>query len=154
MTYLNAVKAVGTTDADKVMEQLRKTKVDDMYTSDGIIRADGLLQHSMYVMQVKTPAESKGPWDYYKLVKTMSGEEAYGSLANSTCPAGQEIAGSRAVPRRADRKRHAASAARQERSILRATGPFQGLKLSFLQLGRKRRRPEAGAERMANIDII
>ena len=86
MTYLNAVKAVGTTDPDKVMDQLRKTKVDDMFTSDGIIRPDGLLQHSMFVMQVKTPAESKGPWDYYKLVKTMSGEEAYGSLANSTCP--------------------------------------------------------------------
>jgi branched-chain amino acid transport system substrate-binding protein len=86
MTYLNAVKAVGATDADKVMDELRKTKVDDMFTSDGVIRPDGLLQHSMYVMQVKTPAESKGPWDYYKLVKTMSGEEAYGSLANSTCP--------------------------------------------------------------------
>jgi branched-chain amino acid transport system substrate-binding protein len=57
-----------------------------MFTSDGIIRPDGLLQHSMFVMQVKTPAESKGPWDYYKLVRTMSGEEAYGSLANSTCP--------------------------------------------------------------------
>jgi branched-chain amino acid transport system substrate-binding protein len=40
----------------------------------------------MHVMQVKTPAESKGPWDYYKLVKTMSGEEAYGSLSDSTCP--------------------------------------------------------------------
>ena len=86
MTYLNAVKAVASTDADKVMDQLRKTKVDDMYTSDGIIRPDGLMQHSMYVMQVKTPAESKGPWDYYKLVRTMSGEEAFGSLANSTCP--------------------------------------------------------------------
>src|SRR5215469_16873903 len=77
LTYLNAVKAVGTTDADKVMDQLRNTKVDDMFTSDGIIRPDGLLQHSMFVMQVKTPAESKGPWDYYKLVRTMSGEEAY-----------------------------------------------------------------------------
>jgi branched-chain amino acid transport system substrate-binding protein len=86
LTYLNAVKAVGATDADKVMDQLRKTKVDDMFTSDGVIRPDGLLQHSMYVMQVKTPAESKGPWDYYKLVKTMSGEEAYGPLADSTCP--------------------------------------------------------------------
>jgi branched-chain amino acid transport system substrate-binding protein len=86
LTYLNAVKAAGTTDADKVMEELHKTKVDDMYTSDGIIRPDGLLQHSMYVMQVKTPAESKAPWDYYKLVKTMAGEEAYGSLADSTCP--------------------------------------------------------------------
>src|SRR5271167_1241303 len=86
MTYLNAVKAAGSTDADKVMDELRKTKVDDMFTSDGIIRPDGLLQHSMFVMQVKTPAESKGPWDHYKLVKTMSGEEAYGSLADSTCP--------------------------------------------------------------------
>ena len=86
MTYLNAVKAVGTTDVDKVMDELRKTKVDDMYTSDGVIRPDGLMQHSMYVMQVKTPAESKGPWDHYKLLKTMSGEEAYGSLADSTCP--------------------------------------------------------------------
>jgi branched-chain amino acid transport system substrate-binding protein len=86
MTYLNAVKAVGSTDADKVMDQLHKTKVDDMFTSDGIIRPDGLLQHSMYVMQVKTPAESKGPWDYYNLIRTMSGEEAYGSLADSTCP--------------------------------------------------------------------
>jgi branched-chain amino acid transport system substrate-binding protein len=86
LTYLNAVKAVGSTDPDKVMEQLHKTKVDDMYTADGIIRPDGLLQHSMYIMQVKTPGESKGAWDYYKLVKTMSGEEAYGSLADSTCP--------------------------------------------------------------------
>jgi branched-chain amino acid transport system substrate-binding protein len=85
-TYLNAVKAVGTTDADKVMAQLRNAKVDDMYTSDGIIRPDGLMQHSMFVMQVKTPAESKGPWDYYKLVSTMSGEQAYGSLADSACP--------------------------------------------------------------------
>ena len=59
-TYLNAVKAVGTTDADKVMDQLRKTKVDDMFTSDGIIRPDGLLQHSMFVMQVKTPRNRRG----------------------------------------------------------------------------------------------
>jgi branched-chain amino acid transport system substrate-binding protein len=86
LTYLDAVKAVGSTDADKVMDELRKTKVDDMFTSDGIIRPDGLMQHSMYVMQVKTPAESKGPWDYYKLVKTMPGEAAFGSLADSACP--------------------------------------------------------------------
>ena len=68
------------------MDELRKTKVDDMFTSDGIIRPDGLMQHSMFVMQVKTPTESKGPWDYYKLVRTMSGEEAFGSLADSACP--------------------------------------------------------------------
>ena len=86
LTYLNAVKAAGTTDSDKVMAELHKAKIDDMFTSDGFIRPDGLMQHSMYVFQVKTPAESKGPWDYYKLVEKMSGEDAFGKLADSACP--------------------------------------------------------------------
>ena len=86
LTYLNAVKAVGSTDPDKVMAELRKTKIDDMFTDNGKIRADGLMEHDMYVMQVKKPEESKYPWDYYRLVQTMSGEEAYGKLADSTCP--------------------------------------------------------------------
>jgi branched-chain amino acid transport system substrate-binding protein len=68
------------------MEQLRKTKIDDMFTDDGTIRADGLMVHAMYVMQVKKPSESKYPWDYYRVVKKMSGEEAFGKLADSTCP--------------------------------------------------------------------
>jgi len=85
-TYLNAVKAVGTTDADKVMEQLHKTRVNDMFVKDAPIRADGLLEHDMYIVQVKTPAESKGDWDFYKILKTMKGEEAFGKLADSTCP--------------------------------------------------------------------
>ncbi len=86
LTYLNAVKAAGTTDSDKVLAELHKAKIDDMFTSDGFIRPDGLMQHSMYVFQVKTPAESKGPWDFYKLVEKMSGEQAYGKVADSTCP--------------------------------------------------------------------
>ena len=86
LTYLNAVKAVGSTDPDKVMEQLHKTKVNDMFVKDATIRPDGLLEHDMYIVQVKTPAESKGEWDYYKIVKTMSGEEAFGKLADSACP--------------------------------------------------------------------
>jgi branched-chain amino acid transport system substrate-binding protein len=86
LTYLNAVKAAGTTDADKVMDELHKVKIDDMYTGQGVIRADGLMEHPMYVMQVKTPAESKSAWDLYKLVQTMSGEDAYGKLSDSTCP--------------------------------------------------------------------
>ena len=86
LNYLNAVKAVGSTDPDKVMEQLHKTKIDDVFTANGVIRADGLMEHDMYIMQVKTPAESKGPWDYYKLIDTMSGDEAFGKLADSTCP--------------------------------------------------------------------
>ena len=86
LTYLNAVKAAGTTDSDKVMAELHKAKIDDIFTANGVIRADGLMEHDMYVMQVKAPAESKGPWDYYKLVDTMSGDEAFGKLADSTCP--------------------------------------------------------------------
>jgi len=86
MTYLNAVKAVNSTDPDKVMAQLHKVKIDDMFTSDGKIRADGLLEHEMYIMQVKKPSESKSPWDYYRLVQTMTGEQAFGKLSDSTCP--------------------------------------------------------------------
>jgi branched-chain amino acid transport system substrate-binding protein len=86
LTYLNAVKAVGSTDSDKVMEQIHKTKINDMFVTDGVIRPDGLLEHDMYIVQVKTPAESKGDWDFYKVLKTMKGEEAFGKLADSTCP--------------------------------------------------------------------
>jgi branched-chain amino acid transport system substrate-binding protein len=85
MTYLKAVKAVGTTDPDKVMAELKKAKINDFFTKNGSIRADGVMLHPHYVMQVKTPAESKYPWDYYKLLKTMSGEEAYGPITGM-CP--------------------------------------------------------------------
>jgi branched-chain amino acid transport system substrate-binding protein len=86
LQYLNAVKAVGSTDADAVMAQLKKIKINDMFTKNGYVRADGLMIHTMYVMQVKTPAESKYPWDYYKVVKVMSGEEADGSQPDPACP--------------------------------------------------------------------
>jgi branched-chain amino acid transport system substrate-binding protein len=86
MQYLNAVKAVGSTDSDQVMARLRKTKINDMFAKDGYIRADGLMVHTLYVMQVKKPTESKYPWDYYKVVKVMSGEEADGSQPDATCP--------------------------------------------------------------------
>jgi len=85
-TYLTAVKAAGTTDPDKVMDELHKMKISDMFTEDGFIRADGLMEHSMYVIQVKKPSESKYPWDYYHVVQKMSGEQAFGKLADSTCP--------------------------------------------------------------------
>jgi len=86
MTYLNAVKAAKTTDSDKVMEELHKIKINDMFVKGGYIRADGVMIHDMYVMQVKTPQESQYPWDYYKVVKRMPGEEAFGPLSDSTCP--------------------------------------------------------------------
>src|SRR5579871_478625 len=85
LTWLKAVKAVGSTDPDKVMAQLKKAKINDMFTQGGYIRADGAMIHDMYVMQVKTPQESKYPWDYYKVVKKMEGEEAFGPITG-LCP--------------------------------------------------------------------
>jgi len=85
LTYLKAVKAVGTTDSDKVMAELKKMRINDLFTKDGFIRADGAMIHDMYVMQVKSPQESKYPWDYYKLVKKMSGAEAFGPITG-LCP--------------------------------------------------------------------
>ena len=85
LQYLNAVKAVGSTDSDLVMAHLKQAKINDMFTKNGYIRADGLMVHTMYVMQVKTPAESKYPWDYYKVIKVMSGEEADGSQPDPAC---------------------------------------------------------------------
>jgi branched-chain amino acid transport system substrate-binding protein len=85
LTYLKAVKAAGTTDPDKVMAQLKSTKINDMFAQGGYIRADGAMIHDMYVMQVKSPQESKYPWDYYKLIKKMNGEEAFGPITG-LCP--------------------------------------------------------------------
>ena len=80
MHYLNAVKTVGSTDSDKVMAEMKKAKINDMFVKGGYVRADGVMIHPMYVMQVKTPEESKYPWDYYKVIKTMPGEEAFGPI--------------------------------------------------------------------------
>jgi branched-chain amino acid transport system substrate-binding protein len=85
LTYLKAVKAVGSTDPDKVMAELKRTKINDMFAKGGYIRADGVMIHDMYVMQVKSPQESKYPWDYYKVLKVMKGEEAFGPITG-LCP--------------------------------------------------------------------
>lgn len=83
--YLNAVKAVNSDDPAKVLPYMRKTKINDMYTKDGYIRDDGRMVHDMFLFQVKSPEESKRPWDDYKLVKTVAGDEAFTSKAESTC---------------------------------------------------------------------
>ncbi len=84
--FLNAVKATGTDDADKVMEQMRKTKINDIFAKGGFIRADGRMVHDMYLMQVKSPDKSVEPWDYYNVVQTFKGEEAWQTKADSKCP--------------------------------------------------------------------
>jgi branched-chain amino acid transport system substrate-binding protein len=85
--YLNAVKAVGSDDADKVMAYLKKTRINDMFAKNGEIRPDGRMVHDMYLMQVKKPSESKYPWDYYKLIATIPGNQAYLTKAESKCAA-------------------------------------------------------------------
>ena len=84
--YLNAVKAAGTDDTAAVMKKMHETPVNDMFAKGGKIREDGRMVHDMYLFQVKTPAESKAPWDYYKLKGTVKGEDAFQSLALSQCP--------------------------------------------------------------------
>ena len=85
MAWLEAAKKAGTTDGTKVMAELKKMKINDFFVK-GYIRADGLLMHDMYLYQVKTPKESQEPWDYYKLVATVPGDQAFTSPAQSTCP--------------------------------------------------------------------
>jgi branched-chain amino acid transport system substrate-binding protein len=84
--YLQAVKAVGSVDADKVMAQLKKTPINDFYTASGRIRTDGTMVHDMYLYQVKTPSESKKPWDYYILKTTIPGDQAFTTKAEARCP--------------------------------------------------------------------
>ncbi|SOE60311.1 amino acid/amide ABC transporter substrate-binding protein, HAAT family [Burkholderia sp. YR290] len=83
-TYLKSVQAAGTTDSDKVMDQLHKTKIDDFYAK-GYIRQDGSMIHDMYLMEVKKPSESKEPWDYYKITATIPGDQAFGTKAETRC---------------------------------------------------------------------
>jgi len=82
--YLKAVQTAGTTDADKVMATLKGMKIDDFYNK-GQIRADGRMIHDMYLYQVKSTKESTTPWDYYKMVAKVPGDQAFTSVADSKC---------------------------------------------------------------------
>ncbi|MEB0137841.1 MULTISPECIES: ABC transporter substrate-binding protein [unclassified Undibacterium] len=85
LQYLNAVKAAGSDDSEKVMAKLRSMKFNDMYVKNGYVRADGSMIHDMYLMQVKAQTESKEPWDYYKVAQVIPGEQAFTTKAESKC---------------------------------------------------------------------
>ncbi|WP_333845934.1 ABC transporter substrate-binding protein [Limnohabitans sp.] len=87
MHYLKAVQAAGTDDTAAVMKKMQDTPINDMFAKNGKLRPDGRMVHDMYLFQVKSPAESKGAWDYYNLKGTIKGDEAFQSLAQSRCPA-------------------------------------------------------------------
>ena len=84
MAYLNAVKAVGSTDPDKVREQLGKAPINDFFARGGRIRPDGLLEHEMYLVQVKSAPP--GSWDVAQIVETIPGDQAYAPLDKGGCP--------------------------------------------------------------------
>ena len=121
---------------------MKKARINDLFAKGGYIRADGVMIHDMYVMQVKTPQESKYPWDYYKLVKVMPGEEAFGPITG-LCPLRAEAAGG--SRRRAARTHDRRSSASRVAVILGQLmlGPGQRLVLRHAE-------PRAGGDLRAD----
>jgi branched-chain amino acid transport system substrate-binding protein len=86
MRYLEAIKATGTDDADKVMANLKSGPWDDPVFGKSYVRPDGRNMHDMYLFQVKPPADSKAQWDYYKLIHKIPAEEAFRPMDQGECP--------------------------------------------------------------------
>ncbi|WLB88526.1 ABC transporter substrate-binding protein [Bradyrhizobium japonicum] len=84
--YLKAVQAAGTRDTRTVMAKMRELPVRDAFTDNGVLREDGRMVHSMYLFQVKKPEDSKGPWDYYKLLAEVPADQAFRPLKDGGCP--------------------------------------------------------------------
>ena len=84
--YLKAVDAAKTDDGTKVAAKMKELPTDDPLFGKGTVRADGRKIHPAYLFEVKKPSESKGPYDYYKLVATIPANEAFRPLADSDCP--------------------------------------------------------------------
>jgi branched-chain amino acid transport system substrate-binding protein len=84
-TYLNAVKATGTDNPEKIIAHLKSSKINDMFAQGGYIRPDGRMVHDMHLVQVKTPSESKQTWDYFKLIERIPGEQAFTTKEESKC---------------------------------------------------------------------
>ena len=83
--YLKAMNAAGTTDGKAVAAKMRELPVDDFFAK-GRVREDGRMMHDMYLVEVKAPSESKGPWDYYKVLRKIAAEDAAQPLTDSKCP--------------------------------------------------------------------
>ena len=84
--YLKAVDALKSDDGTKVIAKMKETPTDDILFGKGTIRADGRKIHDMYLFEVKSPAESKEPWDYYKLRATISADQAFRPIDQGDCP--------------------------------------------------------------------
>jgi branched-chain amino acid transport system substrate-binding protein len=86
MHYLKAIDATGTDEAKAVIAQMKAMPIHDFFAAHGRIRQDGRMVHDMYLVQVKSPAESKSEWDLYKVLATVAGDDAYRPLADGGCP--------------------------------------------------------------------
>jgi branched-chain amino acid transport system substrate-binding protein len=84
--YLNAVKAAGTKETRPVLEKMRATPVRDAFTDNGVLREDGRMVHSMFLFEVKKPEESRAPWDYYKVLAEVPGDQAFRPMKDGGCP--------------------------------------------------------------------
>ncbi|MGI4811180.1 MAG: ABC transporter substrate-binding protein [Janthinobacterium lividum] len=84
--YLQAITDTGTDDVPTVVAEMRATPINDALAQDGRLREDGSMVHDMMLVQVKTPAESKGPWDYYSILRTVPGDQAFLPLSKVPCP--------------------------------------------------------------------
>jgi|SRR5581483_1694669 len=85
LSYLKAVKAAGTKDSEAVAKALKELPVDDAFAR-GKVLANGRMVHDMYVFEVKKPSESKKPWDYYKQLAVVPGDQAFFTAKESGCP--------------------------------------------------------------------
>ncbi|CAN5235920.1 ABC transporter substrate-binding protein [soil metagenome] len=83
--YLNAVKAAGTRDTKPVLAKMRETPVRDAFTDNGVLREDGRMVHSMFLLEVKKPDESKYPWDYYKVLAEVPGDQVFRPMKDGGC---------------------------------------------------------------------
>lgn len=84
--YLGAVLAANSKDSSEIVKQMKAKPVNDFFAQNAPIREDGLLVHDMYLIEVKKPEESKTPWDYFKILKTIPGDQAYALLKDTRCP--------------------------------------------------------------------
>ncbi len=84
--FLAAVKATGKDDADSVLAYWKANKLNDMYMRNGELQPDGSIKRNLELFQVKTPAESKGKWDYFKVLQSIPGDSVYQTKAETKCP--------------------------------------------------------------------
>jgi branched-chain amino acid transport system substrate-binding protein len=85
--YLKAIRQAGTDDPDKVAAAMKAMPINDAFTKGATIRTDGRILREMYLARVKKPADSKGPWDYFEIIRTIAPEETVWPLSESKCPA-------------------------------------------------------------------